>query len=394
MTIVVISPYRATKYLDRAGNFWVYLQYALGLQAIGCDVHWLERIERPGEGSRAGLDAPPVEQARLLADTLNRFGISNPPILYTTDSESAEQFEPTYIGVGELDAERLFRRADLLLNFHQKINPELLARFRRTSLVDIDPGLLQYWISSGQLDVPDHDVYFTIGETVGTPRAKFPDCGIEWIPIRPPVFLEWWPLAISREFAPFTTVSSWYSSEYVLEGEGYWDNNKRISWLDLIALPTLTDQPLEIATYFGAKDAAERLLLEQNGWRVQHAGHVAGTPERYRAYVQSSRGEISCAKPSCMRFENAWISDRTVCYLASGKPAVVQDTGPSAYIPEGHGLHRFSTPQEAAAAIAEVNADYFRQSRAARELAEAYFDATRVATRIVTTALREGSVLA
>ncbi|MEK6272495.1 MAG: hypothetical protein AABM42_07585 [Actinomycetota bacterium] len=386
MATIVISPYRATKYLDRAGNFWVYLQYALGLQAVGSDVWWLERLERPGEGSRAGIDAPPAEQASLLSDALARFGISNAPILYTTEGEDAEHFEPTYVGIGARQAESVFRRADALLNFHQRIHPELLARFQRTALVDIDPGLLQYWMSSGQLQIPDHDVYLTIGETVGTPAAGFPDCGRAWVHIRPPVFLNQWPFTPHRAPAPFTTVSSWYSSEYILEGDGYWDNNKRASWLSFAELPRLTDQPLELATYFGSKDASERQLLETHGWRVRHAGDVANTPERYRSYIQSSRGEFSCAKPSCSRFQNAWISDRTLCYLASGKPAVVQDTGPSS-VPDGGGLHRFSTIEEAAAAIAEVNASYNQNCRAARDIAETYFDATRVASRIVETVL-------
>jgi len=324
----------------------------------------------------------------MLAETLSRFGVLRAPILYTTASKDAERFEPTYVGLAAREAEDLLQRAELLLNFHQKIHPELLARFRRTALVDIDPGLLQYWISSGELDVPDHDLHFTIGETVGTPAAKFPDCGRAWVHIRPPVFLGEWPFSPDPAPAPFTTVSSWYGSgEYILDGDGFWDNNKRVSWLSVAELPSLTDQSLEIATYVGEKDASERALLEERGWRVRHAVDVAGTPERYRSYIQSSRGELSCAKPSCAHFQNAWISDRTLCYLASGKPAVVQDTGPSTYLPDGAGLHRFSTAEEAAAAIAEVNSAYDRNCRAARELAESYFDATDVARRIIETAL-------
>ena len=296
-------------------------------------------------------------------------------------------FQPTYIGVAASEAEKTMERAELLLNFHQQIHPELLARFTRTALVDIDPGLLQYWISGGLLDVPDHDHYFTIGETVGTPAASFPDCGIEWVHVAPPVFLDQWPFTPRSDAAPFTTVSSWDGHEYVLEGDGYWDNNKRVSWLRFRELPKLTDQPLEIATFFGHKDAGDRFALERNGWRVRHAPDVAGTAERYRDYVQSSRGEFSCAKPSCMRFKNAWISDRTVCYLASGKPAVVQDTGPSSWAPDGIGVHRFSTIEEAAAAIAAVNDAYDRNCRAARELAEAHFDATKISGEILDAAL-------
>src|SRR6185312_17488032 len=100
-----------------------------------------------------------IERTELLHRTLSRFGFSNRPILYTTHGEGGEPFEPTFIGVTEDAAEDTLASADLLLNFHQEIHPELLARFRRTALVDIDPGLLQYWISSGLLEVPEHDCY-------------------------------------------------------------------------------------------------------------------------------------------------------------------------------------------------------------------------------------------
>jgi glycosyltransferase involved in cell wall biosynthesis len=123
---------------------------------------------------------------------------------------------------------------------------------------------------------------------------------------------------------------------------------------------------------------------------VRHSREVAGSPEAYRSYIQQSRGEFSCAKPSCIDFQNAWISDRTLCYLASGKPAVVQHTGPSVYLPDGEGLFRFTTLEEAAAALEAVNTDYGRHCRAAREIAEAYFDAEQVATRVLNETL--GSV--
>jgi hypothetical protein len=111
------------------------------------------------------------------------------------------------------------------------------------------------------------------------------------------------------------------------------------------------------------------------------------TPQAYQRYIQRSRGELGCAKPAYVLLRNAWLSDRTVCYLATGKPAVVQDTGPSAYVPDGCGLLRFSTVDEAAAALAEVDAHYERHCRAARELAEACFSATDAVTRILRRAL-------
>ena len=114
---------------------------------------------------------------------------------------------------------------------------------------------------------------------------------------------------------------------------------------------------------------------------------MAGSPERYRAYIQRSRGEFSCAKPFYVRLQSAWVSDRTLCYLASGKPVVVQHTGPSAYLPHGEGMFRFTSMAEATEAIATINDDYERHCRAARDIAETYFDSDQVAERILGAAL-------
>src|SRR6185369_12105658 len=110
---------------------------------------------------------------------------------------------------------------------------------------------------------------------------------------------------------------------------------------------------------------------------------IASSTERYQSYIQQSRGEFSCAKRSCMKFQNGWVSDRTLCYLASGKPVVVQDTGPSAFLPNGEGMFRFSTLDQAAAALEAINADYEHHCRAARKLAETHFDARQTAGKIL-----------
>jgi hypothetical protein len=274
-----------------------------------------------------------------------------------------------------------------LLNFHYAIEPRLLASVRRTALVDIDPGLLQFWMSTGQLAVPPHDRYLTTGETVGTVEARFSDCGLPWIHIRPPVCLDLWPFISDPPSEAFTTVSSWLTTDFLKVTENgktvLRENTKRIAFLRFLDLPHHTRQPLELALYLVDKDLEERARLERHGWRVRHSREVADTPEAYRSYIQQSRGEFSCAKPSCMDFQNAWISDRTLCYLASGKPAVVQHTGPSAYLPDGEGLFRFTTLEEAAGGLEAINADYERHCRAAREIAEAYFDAKQVVARIL-----------
>ena len=279
-------------------------------------------------------------------------------------------------------------RADLLLNFYYAIDPELLARFRRTALVDIDPGLLQHWMHHGQIQVAEHDRWFSTGETIGAPGSRVPGAGKSWQRIRPCVSLEHWPVTPSAPGATMNTVSSWQAREWVKDDTGFFENNKRVTFLEYRDLPRRVSQPLELALFYHPDDdGAEIQSMRDAGWSIRHSREVAGSPEQYQTYVQRARGEFSCAKPSCMRFQNAWISDRTLCYLASGKPAVIQHTGPSSYLPNGEGLFRFESMEEAALAIEAVNADYDRQARAARAVAEEWFDAEKVTRAILEGAL-------
>jgi hypothetical protein len=379
MPCVVISPFNVARFRAGGGHFWVYVQYAEGLRRLGCEVYWLEQLP-------ARADAELL--SRFLAQ-MDRFGMGGRTILYSEGDHARQPGSPWQcVGMSPAKAEAVFRRADLLLNFHYAIAPALLARFRRTALVDIDPGLLQFWISRGQLSVPTHDVYFTTGETVGTPAARMPDCGLDWIRIRPPVCLERWPYTFDPHAEAFTTVSNWDASDWIVDSHEVYENTKRVAFLEFADLPRFTSQTLELALFLKReRDLEERRELMKRGWRVRLSQEVAATPEAYQAYLQRSRGEFSCAKRSCMRFQNAWISDRTLCYLASGKPAVVQNTGRSAFLPNGEGLFRFSTLGEAADALEAVNADYPRHCRAARQIAETFFDARQVAARILSEAL-------
>jgi hypothetical protein len=382
MVTVVISPVNVVKFLDGGGHFWVYMQYVQGLHQLGCEVYWLERFHSSGDPARDAL------VLSTFAQRMECYGLAGKLMLYVNHEQSADSGQPTYLSMPQREAAAIMRRADLLLNFDYSIDPLLLSGFRRTAMVDIDPGLLQFWMATRQLLVPPHDVYFTTGETVGTPSALFPDGGRSWVHIRPPVCLQRWPYVHDPRCEAFTTVSSWWGhQEYVTDGTQYYDNNKRVSFLEFVELPRRTSQPLELALFFGEGDEQDQRLLEDHGWRVRHSREVAATPESYQAYIQRSRGEFSCAKPSYIKLQTAWISDRTLCYLASGKPVVVQHTGPSSFLPDGEGLFRFATMEEAVEALATINRDYERQCRAARALAEAHFDARQVLRAILNVAL-------
>jgi hypothetical protein len=367
---VVLSPHNVASFPEGGGHFWVYQQYVQGLRRAGAEVWWMERFD----GDRARIGGA--------LERLARFGLRDHVLLYTGDAAA-----PRWLTTdGDVAADTL-AQTDLLLNFHYRLEPAMLARFRRTALVDIDPGLLQTWISGGQLEVAPHDVYFTTGATVGTPDAAFPDCDLPWQRIAPAVSLDDWPMTNGERPGPFTTVSSWWGDEWYSFGANVFENNKRISFLAFREVAEHTEQPLELAANTGPKDEPDMDLMRASGWRVRHALDVASDPDTYRAYVRGSRGEFSCAKPSCMYLRNGWVSDRTLCYLASGRPAVVQDTGPNPQLDGGEGLLRFTTVPEAAAALDAVAADYEHHRRAARALAEEHFDARRVCERILTLAL-------
>lgn len=205
--------------------------------------------------------------------------------------------------------------------------------------------------------MPRHDCYFTIAEGVGRPGGKIPADGILWLHVHPAICLEHWPYAFDPSAEAFTTVSIWDSSDWILDTDETYENTKRVAFLEFADLPRLTKQPLELALFLRTeRELAEGRDLESRGWRIRQSREVAATPEKYQTYIRRSRGELRVrAKPSYVKMQTAWVSDRTICYLASGKPVVVQDTGPSGFLPNGEGMFRFSTPEQAAQAFEIIN---------------------------------------
>jgi len=189
----------------------------------------------------------------------------------------------------------------------------------------------------------------------------------------------------AAEFAAaYTTVTNWWGGWELFRGESF-PNAKRDGFLPFLDLPRYAPVPLELALSHVGSDLP---VLRSRGWRVSDAHDVAGTPWDYQRFIQASRGEFSCAKPAYPRLQTAWISDRTLCYLASGKPAVVEHTGASRFLPDAAGLFRFRTLDEAVRCLQTVADDYERQSGLARALAEEFFDARKVLGRVLDRALR------
>ena len=363
-------------YLKGGGHFWVPLNWSLGYRALGCDVIWLEPID----------PSTPVEDVwtltKLLKERLEPYGLRDSVAL---SSITGEPLDPAAVE-GCLDIDAASELATLLVNLRYDLPADQVRRFSRSALLDIDPGLLQMWIAVGRYSLAPHDLYFTIGETVGTPAARFPSFGLEWHYTPPPVYLPAWPPASAPPTAAYTTVAHWWGEEIDFDGTPI-NTEKRESFLHYANLPSRVVWPLELALTMGAAEEEERVFWGGHGWRVQDSHQFTSTPEEYRVYIQQSRGEFSCAKPSCMQLQNAWVSDRTICYLASGKPVIVQYTGPSRLLPDAEGIFRFHSIDAAAQMLSLVESASERQCRAARALAEAYFDAEKVVGRVLEKAL-------
>ena len=367
-------------YPNGGGHFWVYLNWALGAASLGFRVIWMEGFDLRSIGSvpRLGFYVSSLKRR------LSPYGLAGDLTLWSWTGEPLpDGMASDVLGLDDV------ADADLLLNFEYFAPSHLIDQFRRSALVDIDPGLLQIWVSGGQTPLSRHDLYFTIGETVGRPDARFPDTGRAWHHTPPCVALDWWPVHETAPDAPFTAVSHWDSDRDYIYGDGgiYYANSKKAGFLPFWELPRRTAIPLELALCLAASEHRDRDSLCAHGWRVRDAHAVASTPWDYQRYIQNSRGEFGWVKPSCVRLQNAWVSDRTLCYLASGKPVVVQHTGRSGLLPDAAGLFRFRDLDEAVSCLETVAADYARHSRLARALAEDRFDARNVVGKVLERAL-------
>ena len=364
---VCIAPVKTLEYPEGGGHLWEYLNWALGLRAVGCKVIWLEAIAP--NSSPAELRA----KVSALKLRLERYDFVNCLALYSS-CDGSPPLDLTAMGCHDLDAAA---QADLLLEFPYDTPLHIVKRFRRSALLDIDPGLSQTWVSKGRISLTPHDVYFTTGETVSQAGTRIPDLGLNWIYTPPCVALDWWPRHEAKTKAPFTTVAHWYAGGWLEDDANAHLDDKRSGFLPFVEMPSLTNHPLELALDLKPADEQWR-MLEERGWRVAESHRVAATPWDYQRYIQESFGEFSCAKPACIKLENAWVSNRTLCYLASGKPAVVQHTGPSRFLPDSSGLFRFRDLKQATQFVEKVVIDYENQCKLARALAEEYFDARKV----------------
>ena len=365
LTIVVAGMLAADPY--QGGATWAVLQYVLGLRQLGHDVVVVDPLS-------SGAVTPGV---RTYFDAVrSRFELEGRAALVPSDGEP--------YGLASVELDDVVSRTDVLINLSGRWRArEQLARIPVRAFVDLDPAFTQLWHADGvDVGLGGHTHHVTVGGRVADETSAVAAGDIAWTAIVPPVVLDHWPVDRSPAAPRLTTVANWrsYGSIFV---DGCTYGQKAHSFRRLCALPQSSRLPLSVALSIHAGDDADRRALIAAGWLLVDPVTVAGDPDSYRRFVRRSWAELGVAKSGYVTGRTGWLSDRTACYLASGRPAIVQDTGLSGVVPVGSGLLTFEGIEDAAAAIDAVAADYERHRLDARRIAEAHFDSRLVLSQLL-----------
>jgi hypothetical protein len=245
------------------------------------------------------------------------------------------------------------------------------------------------WRALGQADIfAGHDAHVTIGERIGQPDCSIPDCGLDWITSPQPVVLDAWPVTPAPTGGVrFTSIASWRGAYGPVEYRGHRYGLRVHQMRRFADLPTLAPAAFELALHIHEDERDDIELLRDRCWLLTDPSTAAATPSSYREYLQGSSAELMVAKGMYVDSRSGWFSERSICYLACGRPVLAQDTGLAELYPAGTGLVTFSTLDEAVAGVESIVGDYDRHSLAARAIAEEYFDSDKVLTRLVERAL-------
>jgi len=359
-----------------AGVTFQFLHYLIGLRKLGYDVWYVEDSGRwiydpvknefsPDVGSNLAMVAPVLEA--------HGFG-------------ERWAFRGNYPGgqchgLEETRLLNLYKEADAFLNVTgaQEIRDEH-RQIKRRVYVESDPFASQIKVASGDQGMIDllaaHDCHFSFGENLGSTDCDAPVERFRWQPTRQPVALELWQTGPAPAGSSYTTITTWHNKGKDLQWRGdtwYWTKDREFE--KFLDLPRQRKGPFEIAT---TVDDSVKTLLRNHGWRQSDSVEISRDARLYRQYLQTSRAEFTVARDQYVRPKTGWFSDRSVCYLAAGRPVITQETGFSKFIPSGRGLFGFQDMADILAAIDAIESDYGGQCRAALEIAQEYFSAEKV----------------
>ena len=368
-----------------AGVIWQHIHYLVGLQRLGHDVYYIEDSARlPYNPETFEINNEFDYAAWLLNRLSQEFGFKNRwgfCARYLPGTPTA--------GLPLKKIRQLYRDADAILNIcgAQEFNDDLLVS-DSILYIESDPGVEQIKIDKGVRSTVSylgrHHALFTFGENVGTKSFPVPTHGFKWLPTRQPVVTDLWKTNRSpSRAAVFTSVANWSTSglkDITWRGEKYlWSKSRE--FLRFISAPKESGETFELAT--NINDAKTRANFERRGWRLSSPLQMSVDYWLYRDYIRRSKGEFTVAKDQYVRLNTGWFSDRSVCYLAAGRPVIIQETGFTKIYGGKAGLLSFRSLGEIVDAVKMINADYVKHSRAARALAREFFEAKKVLKSIL-----------
>lgn len=375
LTIILSGMIASDPY--QGGATWAVLQYLLGLRRLGHDVYFVEPIAssavRPEQSPLHG-SVNATYFRKVMAD----FGQAPAAALLLAGTEQT-------IGLSYEQLVAIARRADVLINISGMLSDQrLLETIPVRIYLDLDPAFIQLWHTIQAIDMrfAAHTHFVTIGLAIGRPDCVVPTCGLDWITTLQPIVLEHWPVADQIVHDALTTIANWrgYGS---IEFQGQLYGQKVHSLRQYISLPMLTDATFLPALAIHPAETNDIRALTDHGWRWLDPAVVAGTPDTYRDFIRGSWAEFGIAKSGYVLSRCGWFSDRSVCYLAAGRPVLAQQTGFGDFLPCGEGLLPFSSQDEVLVGIEALRSDYPRHARAARDIAQEYFDSDKVLTDLL-----------
>ena len=368
-----------------AGVIWQHIHYIVGLQRLGHDVFFIEDSARlPYNPETFEVTDEFDYAAKVLARLARDFNFENRWAYcarYLPGNPTA--------GLPLKKIRQLYREADAILNVcgTQEFNDDLLAS-DRILYIESDPGVEQIKIDKGVKSTIEylrrHRALFTFGENVGTKSFPVPTHGFKWLATRQPVVTDLWKTRRSPPGAAvFTSIANWSTSglkDISWRGRKYlWSKSRE--FLRFVAAPKKAGETFELTT--NIEHTGTRRKFERNGWRLRCPLQMSVDYWRYRDYIQRSKGEFTAAKDEYVRLNTGWFSDRSACYLAAGRPVIIQITGFTRIYGGKAGLLSFQSLGEIAEAVKRINADYSKHSRAAYDLAREFFEAEKVLKSIL-----------
>jgi hypothetical protein len=364
------------------GMTWHHLQYLAGLHEMGHEVWFYEDSGEwlvPYNPVSNTCEPNPMYGINYLKQAAASIGL---PVRYCYYSELLD----TYFGTNKESWLSILSRADVLLAV-SGVTPwrDEFKKVRRTCVVDTDPVFTQLRMmtdESFKTYYKQFDCTATFGRLIGTAACELPTHGFKWIATNQPVALSHWPVT-SVPGGAFSTIGKWDHGpgrSFSFAGKTY-ASSKGVEWMKLLDLPGRVTCPLEMAMASMPGDIQSSFT--DRGWRFIDATAASISPGAFRDFVQTKAGELTVAKQIYAGLPSGWFSDRSACFLASGKPVVTQSSGFEQWLPTGEGLFSFNNVDQAADALNMIHANYPAHARAARNIAETHFGSRRVLQQLL-----------